>query len=150
MKMLYLSSSLFIFMCDRLTKMAALQLVDQKVINNYLSFGLTFNRGINWGLLNSSNATLFMFLNCVIAFVILGLIAYAWSLWRTGEQGTLIFGCICIITGALSNYIDRLWYGGVIDFIIISFGSWSWPAFNVADCAILFGLGLMIFETMKK
>jgi signal peptidase II len=50
---------------------------------------------------------------------------------------------VLIITGAFSNLLDRLFYGGVIDFIVVWFGDWSWPAFNIADAAILLGIAFV-------
>jgi signal peptidase II len=43
--------------------------------------------------------------------------------------------------------IDRLAYGEVIDFIDIHlWGGYTWPTFNVADSAIVLGVGLLLFE----
>lgn len=52
---------------------------------------------------------------------------------------SLIFG------GAIGNYIDRLRFGYVIDFLDFHWGEvWSYPAFNVADSAIVSGVGLLL------
>ncbi len=67
----YTLLALIIILADRLTKSWALQLVGEKIVNPFLSFGLTFNRGINWGILNSKSAALFIFINIVIALVII-------------------------------------------------------------------------------
>lgn len=57
----------------------------------------------------------------------------------------------CIFGGAIGNYIDRLRFRYVIDFLDFHVGNrWSWPAFNIADSAIVGGvillLLLMFFE----
>ena len=57
-----------------------------------------------------------------------------------------------IFGGAVGNYIDRLRFRYVIDFLDFHAGNhYSWPAFNVADSAIVGGVGLllalMVFET---
>ena len=49
-----------------------------------------------------------------------------------------------VLGGALGNLIDRLCYGHVIDFIVLYYEHWSWPAFNVADSAISLGMILWI------
>jgi len=142
--------SLLIIMADRLSKSWALQLPAEKTINEYLSFALTFNRGINWGFFNSQNATTFFLINILIALVILAFIGYTYFCWKLKKP---IIGNILILSGALSNYFDRMMHGGVIDFIIVSFKTWSWPAFNVADAAICLGVGLILiplfFDTNK-
>ncbi len=52
---------------------------------------------------------------------------------------SLIFG------GAIGNYIDRLRFGFVIDFLDFHWRNlYAWPAFNVADSAIVVGVGLLI------
>lgn len=56
-----------------------------------------------------------------------------------------------IFGGAIGNYIDRLRFRYVIDFLDFHIGGrWSWPAFNIADSAIVGGvillLVLMFFE----
>lgn len=60
-----------------------------------------------------------------------------------------------IFAGAIGNYIDRLRFRYVIDFLDFHlYGRWSWPAFNVADMAIVGGVGvlllLMFLENKKK
>lgn len=60
-----------------------------------------------------------------------------------------------IFGGAIGNYIDRLRFRYVIDFLDFHIGGrWSWPAFNVADSAIVGGvimlLILMFFEPQEK
>jgi signal peptidase II len=47
-----------------------------------------------------------------------------------------------ILGGALGNLIDRLRHGFVVDFLRLYVGDFSWPIFNVADIAIVFGVGI--------
>lgn len=142
-----LFSALFLFAIDRLSKLWALSLGHEWVVNNYLSYGLVFNRGINWGLLNSSETLPFTLLTIAIGIVIVGLMIMAVG---AAKEGKSIIGYVLIITGAFSNFLDRLFYGGVIDFIVIWFGDWSWPAFNIADAAILLGIAFVLKDSFKK
>lgn len=58
---------------------------------------------------------------------------------------SLIFG------GAVGNYIDRLRYGYVIDFLDFHYKEiWSYPAFNIADSAIVGGVGLLLLLTTLR
>ena len=51
-----------------------------------------------------------------------------------------------VIGGAIGNVIDRLQHGHVIDFVKWYAGSYVWPAFNVADAAIVAGaVGIVLF-----
>ncbi|AHN24629.1 Lipoprotein signal peptidase [Gilliamella apicola] len=60
------------------------------------------------------------------------------------------FSLSLILGGALGNLFDRLYHGFVVDFLDVNFGSWHYPTFNVADCAICIGIGLFIFCNYKK
>lgn len=135
-----LVGSLFLFIIDRFTKAWALSLGAEWTVNKYLSYGLVFNRGINWGLFNSTQSLPFALLTIAIGIVITSLMIMAIG---AAKEGKSIIGYLLIITGAFSNFLDRLFYGGVIDFIVVWFGNWSWPAFNVADATILLGIGLL-------
>ena len=59
--------------------------------------------------------------------------------WRTALPLSLVVG------GAIGNVIDRVRLGHVVDFIDVHYGSWSFPAFNVADSAISVGAVLLMF-----
>jgi signal peptidase II len=139
--------ALIIILFDRFTKSWALGLTYDWVVNQFLSFGLTFNRGINWGLFNSSDATQFWVINGLIACVILAMTIYTWYCFRLNFS---ILPNILILSGAASNYYDRMMHGGVIDFIVLSAGNWSWPAFNIADAAIVTGVALLVYQQIKN
>ena len=56
-----------------------------------------------------------------------------------------IFGLSCVFGGAIGNYIDRVRFRYVIDFLDFHYKShFTWPAFNVADSAIVIGVSLLI------
>lgn len=143
----YLIISFVIILLDRITKAWALGLSQEWIVNQFLSFGLTFNRGINWGLFNSSNAMQFWVINSLIVAVIAAMVAYTWHCYRSGIW---ILSNVLILAGAVSNYYDRIMHGGVIDFIVLSAGNWSWPAFNIADVTIVMGVGLLVYEQVRN
>ncbi|RTE86137.1 MULTISPECIES: signal peptidase II [Gammaproteobacteria] len=53
-----------------------------------------------------------------------------------------------IIGGAVGNVIDRIRLGSVVDFLDVHVAGWHWPAFNVADSAIVVGALLMILDSL--
>ena len=53
-----------------------------------------------------------------------------------------------IIGGAIGNLIDRLTLGYVVDFLDFHWHAYHWPAFNVADSAIVLGVALLIFSEL--
>jgi signal peptidase II len=56
------------------------------------------------------------------------------------------FPLILIFSGAISNLIDRLYFGCVIDFINLK----VWPIFNLADIFICVGVFFLIIKFYKK
>ena len=55
-----------------------------------------------------------------------------------------------ILGGALGNGVDRAFRGYVVDFLDFHVRGWHWPAFNVADIAIVCGAGLLIFSAFRR
>jgi len=76
-------------------------------------------------------------------------VAMAWLLvaGRAGGQRSRA-GIALILGGAAGNLLDRLMDGGVVDFILIYFRGHEWPAFNVADSAIVVGAALVLLELL--
>ena len=71
-----------------------------------------------------------------------------WWLTRLPARGktVLALGLALLLGGAVGNLIDRLIYGYVVDFILVYYRDWSYPAFNVADSAITCGVALVLFD----
>ena len=57
-------------------------------------------------------------------------------------------GLALIIGGALGNLYDRLVLGHVVDFLLVHYRDWYFPAFNVADSAITIGAGALIVDSV--
>jgi len=137
----YCCIALVVLILDRITKWYALTyLEDAYQVTSFLSFDLVMNRGISWSLLHSDSHIIFALLTCFIAIIIALLMVHSVRRWHEGYS---IMGEVLTLSGALSNFIDRIIYGGVIDFIGISIGWFSWPVFNLADCCIVCGISLM-------
>jgi len=130
---------------DRLTKYLALDGFFSKYSYKYLSFDLAINRGVSWGMFHSSSNTVFIIVTLFVVLV-MGLLLY--HSYNQHKQGSLLVGEILVLSGAFSNLIDRLLYSGVIDFILLSYKSYMWPLFNLADVFIVVGV-FVIFLTSK-
>ncbi|WP_392563047.1 signal peptidase II [Orbus sturtevantii] len=84
----------------------------------------------------------------LIAIVISLLIIY--MLYKNGHSKKLeSFSLALVLGGALGNLFDRIYHGFVIDFLDVNFGSWHYPTFNLADCAICVGVAFFIFASYK-
>ena len=143
----YLLIVLLIVALDRLTKilvikdLAYLTSVD---IAPSLSIVHARNYGGAFGFLAQHGDAAYIFLVLPI-IIIAGLIYY---LLRYQHTETVKFSLTCILAGALGNMYDRLRYGYVTDFIDVYYKQYHWPAFNVADMSITFGIGLWIFAQL--
>ncbi|MEI7840048.1 MAG: signal peptidase II [Methylococcaceae bacterium] len=82
--------------------------------------------------------------------IVMSTIMTIW-LTRLKENETLLAVSLSLILGgAMGNLIDRLAYGYVIDFLDVYYGTYHWPAFNIADSAITIGVALMLVESFKS
>lgn len=55
-----------------------------------------------------------------------------------------------IVGGAVGNFIDRILYGEVIDFILVHWHEYYWPAFNVADSCITIGVISLLAASFRE
>ena len=82
--------------------------------------------------------------------IIMSVIMTIW-LTKLKENETLLAVALSLILGgAIGNLIDRLFYGYVIDFLDVYYGTYHWPAFNIADSAITIGVALMLVDSFKS
>jgi signal peptidase II len=74
-------------------------------------------------------------------------ILITWLLCKHTRERLFCFGLAMILGGALGNLYDRLTLGKVVDFLLVHYQGYYWPAFNVADSAITLGAGLLIYDS---
>jgi signal peptidase II len=115
-------------------------------ISRFFSLSMEWNRGVSFGLLRAE-VDLARWGLVVFALVV----ALALGIWAR-RAGQLITGLALglIIGGALGNVIDRVRFGAVVDFIDVSpiFGRLFPWIFNVADCGVSVGVGLILLESV--
>lgn len=70
---------------------------------------------------------------------------------RKGKENPLqVYAFSLIISGALGNFINRIFMGSVIDFLQFKITrTYYWPSFNVADIAITIGVALLFIEMIQ-
>lgn len=136
-----------IVILDQLTKWLVLHYLlghATVAVAPFLNLVLVFNRGAAFGFLNDAGNwqnMFFVVVALIACFVILNLLRRVE--WR---NSAVAVGLCLILGGAIGNVIDRLVYGYVVDFIDVYYGTWHWPAFNVADSAITIGAVLLILD----
>ena len=84
--------------------------------------------------------------------IILGLlvVAFIYYLMKNASDTLEEWGLLIIISGAISNIIDRIFNGYVIDFIFFHYDSFFWPAFNFADIYITIGIIMIVINVLRK
>jgi signal peptidase II len=143
--------SLAVLAADRLTKSLVERLTisgwRRAVIPGFFDLVHTRNPGIAFGLLADSRLPWMRM--ALIGLSLVAAAAMAWLLLagRAGGQRSRA-GIALILGGAAGNLFDRLLDGGVVDFILIYFRGFEWPAFNVADSAIVVGAALVLIELL--
>ncbi|MDZ7684291.1 MAG: signal peptidase II [Gammaproteobacteria bacterium] len=71
-------------------------------------------------------------------------------LWRVKEERLLGVALALILGGAVGNLIDRALVGYVVDFIVLHWNEWYFPAFNVADASITVGAGALVLDALIR
>lgn len=130
---------------DRVTKYAVLLFqVDAYHVNRFLTLDLVFNRGISWSMFNAADDVTYCVLTSALVIVTIGL---AWYTYQRLRMRFSVYGELLILSGAISNIIDRFFYPGVVDFIVVHVGSYAWPTFNIADACIVMGVGIVLLTS---
>lgn len=147
----WLTVSIMVIVLDQVSKQWVLTSLPEytaiPVIDGVWNWYRTYNTGAAFSFLANAGGWQTWFFSG-LAFVISGLLAF-WltrtprSDWRTALPYALIIG------GAIGNVIDRIQHGHVIDFIQWHWRDWYWPAFNLADAAIVGGaVGIVLFGVL--
>ena len=105
------------------------------------------NRGAAFGLFSDSPSE--WKVTVLVLFSLIALVVVSVLLWKNSHSMTVTgVGLALILGGALGNLWDRLLDGHVVDFLDFSLGGYHWPAFNVADSAIVVGALLLVTEIL--
>lgn len=117
-----------------------IETMGEVAIAPFFELVMAWNRGVSYGLFKS-NAQWPLIASAVV------ICAGLW-VWANRDGNRLqAAGLALIIGGALSNAFDRVIYGAVADFFHFFVGDFSWYVFNLADVAIVAGVGLLLYES---
>jgi len=147
-------AALLILVADRITKLLILHSLRSfdsiSIIPDWLRIVHAENPGAAFGVLAKGNPILRSIVLIGISATVLVFVASAlWSRNGAFRSAATRFGLALILGGAFGNLLDRIFRGTVTDFIEVYHGTWSFPAFNVADSAISVGAVLLLFDLIK-
>ena len=132
---------------DLLSKKIVFDLIDLHTfipLTFFLDLTHIHNFGISFGL--------FAGLVSPWILIILGLlvVVFIFYLMKSASDRFEEWSLLIIISGALSNIIDRIFNGYVIDFIYFHYKDFFWPAFNFADIYITIGIIMIVINILRK
>ncbi len=134
---------------DQLTKVwiqNSFRLYEMKaIIPGFFDFYYVFNTGAAFGILSKTSPAFRIPFFIGISILAIGIILY---LFHKQEESEIMapLALSLVLGGALGNLIDRIRLGKVVDFLLVHYKDFRWPAFNVADIAITVGVALLILR----
>jgi signal peptidase II len=141
--------TLFAVALDRATKYAVevrTPLGYRRVlVQNFFAFVHRANPGLAFSIFADSPSPRMTAMLSIGTVIICALLVWVLVSGRAGGTAGQV-GVALILGGAAGNLLDRLLYSRVTDFLDFQFGSYHWPAFNVADSAIMIGAVILGVE----
>jgi signal peptidase II len=110
----------------------------------FLDLVLAWNRGISYGWFAQETDAGRWALVGLSLLVTAGL--WLWLAQSHRRVAAVALGLV--IGGALANTVDRIVHGAVADFFLLHGFGFSWYVFNIADGAIVAGVGLLLYESL--
>lgn len=120
----------------------------REVIGGFFDLSFESNPGAAFSFLADAKSVRAPFLTAIAIGASLLILWMAWKL-RPGQH-LLAVGLALVLSGAVGNLVDRLRFSYVIDFILWHIGDkFYWPTFNIADAAIVVGVGLLVIDSVR-
>lgn len=150
-RLIWLLLVLTIFAADRVTKAAVLANIPEggsiTIVPGWFYFTHVQNPGAAFGMFSGLPDGWREFFLIAVNFVAM-LLVLIYSLRLPLREWLSQLGLHMIFAGAIGNVADRFLQGTVTDFILFRHEGWSFPAFNIADSAIVCGVGLLLLDIL--
>jgi signal peptidase II len=147
----WLSLTLAVVFLDRLSKAAIEAKTTEgwrhELVRNFICLVHSKNPGIAFSILADSNSHWVRYLLIAGSLAIIAIIAW-YLVAADGVSSRAAAGLALLLGGATGNLTDRILHGAVTDFFEVLFGSYRYPAFNVADSAITIGAILILLDLL--
>jgi len=114
-----------------------------QIIKGFLNITHVRNTGVAWSLFNDRISLVLI----ISAIVIMGIIFYVRKNYPKALADKIAYSMI--LGGAIGNFINRIIYGYVTDFIDIKIFGYNYPVFNLADTFIVIGVILLIIISWR-
>jgi signal peptidase II len=141
-----LAVAVAILLVDQLSKAWLIELLMARSagleLTPFFNLVMVWNPGVSFGLFGAADLGPWPFV-ALGGLIVVGLAVW---LWRV-ENRLLGIAIGAVIGGAIGNMVDRVRYGAVADFFDFHLMGYHWPAFNVADSAIVVGVGAIVLDS---
>ena len=138
------------FVCDRFTKWLVLDvwnLSDRNYeVAPFFNIVTVWNTGVSFGMFQSQSSAMPYLLSGLALAIVLAL--FVWL--KRSENMFIAVSLGLIIGGAIGNTFDRLTFGAVFDFLDFHVLGYHWPAFNLADSAIVVGVLALLYDGLVR
>lgn len=146
----WLGLSAVVIVLDLYTKhliQSALAYGEHRTVTSFFDVVLFHNEGAAFSFLAGAGGWQRAFFSG-FALVASGIILHL--LRKHAGQTLFCLALSLVLGGALGNLYDRLVLGYVVDFLFFHYQTWYWPAFNVADSAIVVGVALLLWDSFRN
>lgn len=145
----WLILTLLVVFLDRLSKAAIEANTTEgwrhEIIHNFIYVVHSKNPGIAFSIFADSNSHWVKYLLIAGSLIVIAVLAW-YLVAAKGISSHAAAGLALLLGGATGNLTDRILHGAVTDFFEVLFGSYRYPAFNVADSAITIGAILILID----
>lgn len=144
----YYLIALFLIILDQWTKWLIIKNMELHesipIIEGFFSITSHRNSGAAWGILQDQ----MLFFYIITVIVVIGLIYF---MQKHGHESKLFAVSLSfLLGGAIGNFIDRIIYQEVVDFLDFIIFTYHFPIFNIADSALTIGVVLFIIATVLE
>jgi len=144
----YYIIALIVIILDQWTKWLVVKRMELgesiTVIENWFYITSHRNRGAAWGILQGQ----MWFFYLITVIVIIGIVLYI----QKAAKGRRLLGVALglMLGGAIGNFYDRVVHKEVVDFIHTYIFNYNFPIFNIADSALVIGVGLLMIQMWQE
>lgn len=135
--------SLILIFIDQISKLILNKVLvlgkSYTLLDRFLYFTKAYNDGVSFSMLSGKR-----FLILIISLIILIFLYFYMKRFKENTKNIIAFSLV--FGGLLGNFIDRIFYGYVIDFIDFYVFNYNFPIFNFADAFICIGIVLLLYS----
>jgi len=117
------------------------------VIHHFIYLVRASNPGIAFSFFADSTSPWMRVILITGSLAVIAVLAWLLVAGHSGSRLTAA-GLALLLGGATGNVTDRILHGAVTDFFEVWFGSYHYPAFNIADSAITIGAALIVLDVL--